>query len=162
MPFPRLAVSNPVSSSAQVAALAITAWVSHGHRLGCHRRPGVVPMDFLEVVMPIKEVCSPVNEFKRQAPFASAKSLRGANPQHSHPSVNGPSAPNRTVPVDMPVTAFEQPDSYHPYGGRNVRRWPCPSCRYSHPEPIRDGPPPAPRARRRSSRHLVDPRWQAP
>jgi hypothetical protein len=46
--------------------------------------------------------------------------LRSVNPPSAAPSVRGASAPNAPAPVIMPsVPGFEQPDAYHPAGGRN-------------------------------------------
>jgi hypothetical protein len=67
-----------------------------------------------------KLVNSPVNSMKLSPPAPNAKSLKTANPKSAQPNVRGASAPNLSAPVSMPaVPGFEQPDSYHPSGGRN-------------------------------------------
>jgi hypothetical protein len=71
--------------------------------------------------MPIREVCSPVNSMKRSAPAPNAPSLKTVNPKTAHPQERGPAAPMGSAKVAMPsVPGFEQPDSYHPKGGRNA------------------------------------------
>jgi hypothetical protein len=70
--------------------------------------------------MPIKESCSPLNKQKLSAPAPNARGLRSVNPPSAQPSSRGVPAPNSPAKVEMPaVPAFEQPDSYHPAGGRN-------------------------------------------
>jgi hypothetical protein len=70
--------------------------------------------------MPIKESCSPLNKQKIPPPAPNARSLKSVNPASAQPSVRGAPAPNASAGVTMPnVPSFEQPDSYHPAGGRN-------------------------------------------
>jgi hypothetical protein len=69
---------------------------------------------------PIQEVCSPVNKMKRSAPTTNAPSLKTVNLKTAHPQERGPSAPMGSAKIAMPgVPGFEQPDAYHPSGGRN-------------------------------------------
>jgi hypothetical protein len=68
-----------------------------------------------------KLVNSPVNSMKRSSPAPNAPSLRTTNPKSAQPSAGvGPKAPLSSASVSMPaVPGFEQPDCYHPSGGRN-------------------------------------------
>jgi hypothetical protein len=70
--------------------------------------------------MPIREVNSPVNSMKRPPPAPNAPSIKTVNPKSAQPQERGAPAPNATASVSMPpVPGFEQPDAYHPSGGRN-------------------------------------------
>jgi hypothetical protein len=71
--------------------------------------------------MAIRDVCSPINSWPKSSPAPNARSLKSVNPKSAQPSAGvGPKAPLSSASVTMPaLPGFEQPDSYHPAGGRN-------------------------------------------